>query len=389
MADPVSFMLSDLREKYEAIPTSIAFDRLYDDPEWGHMFAVLHRRLNEHFIDINGRTETTHHYWAENSRDLLSLIREIQADLHTLKRAGVEIELADSYEAALERCRPWLSPSGGSTVPEDFGPIEVIAYEPILVRADKSVRLTKHQEALSLKMVGSGSFAHVYSYVDPDYGTEIAVKRAKKDLDPRDLERFKQEFEVLKQLSFPYVVEVYLYDETRHEYRMEYCDTTLREYIRRKNASISFAARKRIALQFLYGINYLHHQELLHRDISLQNILLKVFGAGAVLVKLSDFGLVKAHESEFTRTHTEMKGTIRDPMLDDFKNYAVVNEMYSIGHVLAYIFRGRESLPPATDEVGRIIHKCTDHDLQQRYQAVAELITDVEKLEAPPVQATA
>ena len=108
-----------------------------------------------------------------------------------------------------------------------------------------------------------------------------------------------------------------------------------------------------------------------------------------MLVKLSDFGLVKDQASEFTRTQTEMKGTVRDPMLGSFKDYAVVNEMYAIGHVLAYIFRGRESLPPATDEVGRIIHKCAVNDLGQRYQAVTELIAEVERLEAPPVQATA
>ena len=54
MANPVEFMLADLREKYEAMPSSGAFDRLYDDPEWSHMFAVLHKRLNEHFTDING-----------------------------------------------------------------------------------------------------------------------------------------------------------------------------------------------------------------------------------------------------------------------------------------------------------------------------------------------
>jgi hypothetical protein len=40
-------MLTDVREKYEAVPSSRGFDRLYDDPEWGHMFAVLHKRLNE------------------------------------------------------------------------------------------------------------------------------------------------------------------------------------------------------------------------------------------------------------------------------------------------------------------------------------------------------
>lgn len=388
MANPLDFMLADLREKYEAVPSSRAFDRLYDDPEWAHMFAVLHKQLNEHFTDVNGRAKTTRHYWADNSRDLLSLIQELEADLHTLKRAGVQVELADSYQDALERCRPWLSPSGGSTVPEGFETIELIHHEPVLTHAAISVKLQKHQDGIELKMVGSGSYAHVHSYVDPDYGIKFAVKRAKKGLDERDLGRFKQEFETLRKLSFPYVVEVYRYDEARNEYRMEYCDTTLRDYIAKKNATISFAGRKRIALQFLYGINYLHLQQLLHRDISLQNVLLKVFGSGAVLVKLSDFGLVKDKASEFTRTQTEMKGTIRDPMLGNFKNYAVVNEMYSIGHVLAYIFTGRESLPPARDDVGRIIHKCAIHDLDQRYQAVPELIAEVERLEPPPVQAT-
>lgn len=389
MADPAEFMLADLREKYEAMPAARAFARFYDDPEWGHMFAVLHGRLNNHFTDINGRAKTTHHYWAANSRDLLALIEEIEIDLHTLKRAGVEVELADSYQDALDRCRPWLSPSGGSAVPEDFELIEVIGYEQVFAHAAKSVRLKKQEAAVELKMVGSGSYAHVYSYVDPDYGIKFAVKRAKRDLDERDLHRFKQEFEVLKKLSFPYVVEVYRYDDTRDEYRMEYCDTTLREHISKKNATMSFAARKRIALQFLYGINYLHHQRLLHRDISLQNILLKVFDSGAVLVKLSDFGLVKDQATEFTRTQTEMKGTIRDPMLGSFKDYGVVNEMYSIAHVLAYIFKGRESLPAADDTVGQIIHRCAVNDLAQRYQNVAELIADVERLEAPPKQATA
>jgi hypothetical protein len=385
----MEFMLADLREKYEALPAARAFARLYADPEWGHMFAVLHKRLNEHFTDINGRAKTTRHYWAENSRDLLALIDDIETDLHTLKRTGVEVELVDSYQDALDRCRPWLSPSGGSPVPEDFEPIDVVAYEPVFIHAPSSVRLEKQQTPVELKMVGSGSYAHVYSYVDPDYGLQFAVKRAKKDLDDRDLERFKQEFDVLSRLSFPYVVKVYKYNEAKNEYRMEYCDTTLREYVRTRNATLSFAARKRIALQFLYGINYLHHRKLLHRDISLQNILLKVFDAGAVLVKLSDFGLVKDQTKDFTRTQTEMKGTVRDPMLGSFKDYAVVNEMYSIAWVLAYIFTGRESLPPRGDAVGQIIHKCAVNDLDQRYQTVADLIADIERLEAPPVQATA
>lgn len=390
MADRAQFMLDDLREKYADLPASRAFERLYeDDPAWGHMFAVLHKRLNEHFTAINGRAKSTQHYWAEPSRDLLALIEEVETDLHMMKRAGTDVELADSYQHALDRCRPWLSPSGGSAVPDDFELIEVEAYEKVFVHVAKSLTLQNRDMTAELKMVGSGSYAHVYSYIDPEYGIKFAVKRAKGNLDPRDLQRFKQEFDTLKRLSFPYVVEVYRYNEARNEYRMEYCDTTLREYIGKRNARMSFGARKRIALQFLYGINYLHVNDLLHRDISLQNILLKVFDSGAVLVKLSDFGLVKDRASEFTRTQTEVKGTIRDPMLSSFKAYDVVHEMYAVGHVLAYIFTGKESLPGSDDTVGQIIHKCVVHDLAGRYQSVSELIVDVETLDAPTVQTTA
>ncbi|WP_144933175.1 protein kinase family protein [Kocuria marina] len=389
MASPIEFMLSDLRAKYNSQAASPAFLRLYDDEEFGHMFAVLHKRLNQHFEDINDRAKTTHHYWADNSRDLIALIEELNQDLHELKQAGVEVMLADKYQQAIERCEPWLSRSGGSTVPDEFEQIEVVKFEPVFSRPTRAVKLKKQQSMVELNMIGEGSYAHVFSYVDPDYGIKFAVKRAKRGISYSDLHRFKQEFEVMKRLSFPYVVEVYQYDEDRNEYRMEFCDATLRKYISKRNKSLSFSSRKRIALQFLYGINYIHSRGLLHRDISLQNVLLKVFGSGAVLVKLSDFGLVKDKDSSFTRTKTEMRGTIRDPLLASFKDYSVVNEMYSIGWVLSYIFTGRESLKSGTDEVSRIVQKCAAHNTAERYEAVRDLITDVEHLEVRPTDTPA
>lgn len=384
MADPVELMLADLTGRYAEMPASEAFTRLYaDDARFGHVFASLHERLNEHFGSINDRLKSTKHYWADPSRDMLALIDELDDALGSLKAAGLKVVFTDGYRAAIGRCKPWLSRSGGSTVPEDFGQIPLIRFEPVFIRPETTVSLKKRQLAAPLKMVGQGSYAIVYSFVDPDYGIKFAVKRAKKGLDERDLHRFKREFEVLKRLRHPYIVEVYRYDEARNEYMMEYCDETLRAYIARRNGELPPASRKRIALQFLYGINYIHHKKLLHRDVSLQNVMLKVYGDGAVLVKLSDFGLVKDHASDFTRTRTEVRGTIRDPSLSSFKDYDVPNEIYSLGFVLSYIFTGREALKTGDDEVGRIVQKCVASDTSQRYQRVIDIIADVEGLAVP------
>lgn len=385
MVDSIGLMLADLTARYNETPTAEAFTRLYvDDETFGRVFAYLHEQLNGHFDSINGRARSTRHYWAESSREMLGLIEELDEVLDTLKTAGIEVVFTAEYRAAVDRCRPWLASSYGSEVPDDFERIRIIRYSPVFSRPETTARLKKRESSVKLKMVGEGSYAIVLSYIDPDYGIRFAIKRAKKNLNERDLHRFKQEFEALKRLRFPYIVEVYQYDESRNEYRMEYCDETLRVFIAKRNNRLSFAARKRIALQFLYGINYIHHEGFLHRDVSLQNVLLKIYGGGAVLVKLSDFGLAKDHASEFTRTGSEIRGTIRDPLLNSFKDYSVLNEIYSLGWVLSYIFTGREALKSGKDEISRIIQKCAANDTAQRYQEVRELIADVERLEVSP-----
>jgi hypothetical protein len=389
VADAVELMLADLATEYAGTPTTDTFTRLYDDTDYGHLFAIFHERLNQHFESINGRARSTRHYWADSSRGMLALIRNLEAALDTWKAADMEVAFDAGYRAAVDRCKPWLAETQGSAVPEGFELIQVIKYRPVFTRPEAGVRLKKSLSEVKRTMVGEGSYAIVYSYTDPDYGKRFAIKRAKRGLDGRDLHRFRQEFETLKKLSFPYIVEVYRYDEDTNEYTMEYCDVTLRDYIRKRNSKLSPASRKRIALQFLYGINYIHHKGYLHRDVSLQNVMLKVFGDGAVLVKLSDFGLVKDAASGFTRTNTEMRGTIRDPMLSDFKDYAAVNEIFSIGFVLSYIFTGREGLKPGGDEIGKIVQKCAANDTADRYQSVMDLIADVESLAVSPTGAPA
>ena len=166
---------------------------------------------------------------------------------------------------------------------------------------------------------------------------------------------------------------------------MEFCDATLRGFISQYNSRLPFGTRKRIALQFLFGLNHLHGRKHLHRDVSLQNVLVKAYDGGAVVVKVSDFGLLKEHDSTLTRTESELRGTILDPTIESFKAYNVLNEIYAIGCVLSFIFSGREQLGACTGEVQRIIDQCVNLTVGNRYPDVRSIIDEVEHLVEPPV----
>ena len=56
--------------------------------------------------------------------------------------------------------------------------------------------------------------------------------------------RFKQEFDVLKQLHSPYIVDVFAYDSERNEYTIERMDETIYDFIQKRNNKLSLTARK-------------------------------------------------------------------------------------------------------------------------------------------------
>ena len=105
----------------------------------------------------------------------------------------------------------------------------------------------------------------------------------------------------MKSLHSPYVIEVYAYNDTAHEYIMECMDETIYKFIQRKNTQLSLNDRKRIIAQICKGFSYIHSKNLLHRDISLTNTFVKHYD-DVYIVKIGDFGLVKIPESTNIRT---------------------------------------------------------------------------------------
>lgn len=351
-------------------------------------FASIHKRLDIELDFLNQKARSGGlypgggHFNAENSRRLLGLIDEVAEVELALEKVGQSLTVGPEYRRVLDGAKEWLAESGGSPIPEGFTPVVLEKYDAVFGLADAAVVLADRTQ-VSLTLVGEGAFAIVHKFVDPNYDITFARKRLKRNADERDVERFRREFEIMKGVDFPYILKVHKYDEAQNSYTMEFCESTLDEYIKRRNnqPQFDFSARRRIALQFLYGLNYLHTKDICHRDLSMKNILLRVYSDGAVQVKLSDFGLAKPRESEFTKSETEIKGTIVDPALDKFKDFEPVNDIYAVGFVLSYIFNGVSHLAPDFTPLGKVIHKCSHSDPTQRYQTVLQIIEAVEHLD--------
>lgn len=373
--------------KYSDEPVDPTYLELYDGlGELGRAFASLHARIDPQFEHINYKAHhgASGHFNADNSRELLDVIRQMDELFLALEKAGKSADLIPEYHDVIVNVRDWLEPSGGSSIPEGLTPVRVEKYAPVFELEDSSVSL-RDRAPVELKVVGEGAFAVVHKFTDPEYGIAFARKKLKKGADERERERFRREYELMRGLDFPYILDVYRYDEEQHSYTMEYCSTTLEQYVAKRNGdpNFEFSTRRRIALQFLYGLNYIHLEGHCHRDISLRNVLLRVYDSGAVMVKLSDFGLAKPRGSEFTKTDSEMRGTIQDPALESFKEFKPVNDIYAAGRVLSYLFTGRQSVLGGDSDLAAVIQKCVHPEPHRRFQTVLEIVKDLEAVDAP------
>ena len=68
---------------------------------------------------------------------------------------------------------------------------------------------TNIQEKRKLNLIGEGSYANVYSYKDKLSNNKLALKKLKENVEEKEMTRFKKEYEYMKGLHHPNILEVY------------------------------------------------------------------------------------------------------------------------------------------------------------------------------------
>ncbi len=324
------------------------------------------------------------HFKAADSRALIEFIDYIASLNYGLQGTEYSFQLIDSYKELLDKCKDFLCKSGGSEVPYDIPVFPVILNEPIFI-FQNSVELDCLQQVYAdRKLIGEGSYAYAYKYLDPNYGINFVIKKARKDLRDDELKRFINEYKVLENLKSPYIVNVYKYNEKDNEYSMEYADSNLEELLRNK-PNLDKNIRKQIVYQILKAFSYIHSKNIFHRDISPRNVLIFFYEDVRYVAKLCDFGLVKLPESTMTSLNTEIKGTFNDwDNLDKvgFNNYGIFHETYALTKLVYFTMTGRKSYKQNgySEEVNNFYMKGTNAELSKRFRDVDELKQEFSKI---------
>jgi eukaryotic-like serine/threonine-protein kinase len=288
-----------------------------------------------------------------------------------------------------------------------------------------------------LDNIGKGGMGEVFLAYDTTCGRRIALKRIRSDLQEHVQmhNRFLKEARVTSQLTHPSIIPIYAIhgQDQLVYYTMPFVRGNTLKQIFRKARQIEKKERKsasttgnipslvRIFLNICQAIAYAHSKGVLHRDIKPENIIVGEYGEVLIL----DWGLAKImrsakpekEEEEFPiekerhplhqLTHLgKVVGTVAY-MAPERAMGNPANEqsdIYSLGVILYQIltlylpfkrgtlkeFRENMHLEQLYDPaevspyrdvpkvLSRIVLKCLNTDLSQRYATVNELIHDIE-----------
>lgn len=368
----LELILDDYSEEVSDIYTEFYID--IPNEKLRKILAIYHKKFNSLFEYLNSRLGSGH-FTAHESRKLIHLIRNYNGFIRRLKEYNIEIIIDKEYFDIISECKNFLQEYMGSPIPKNFKYIYIIYHKPLFSLRQSCYKSVENLR-YSLKNIGEGSYANVFKYKDKNYNKYFAIKRAKKNLTVEEYNRFRREFDIIKKLNSPYIIEVYKFDEENKEYIMEYMDLTLEKYILQNNNRLKFTDRVIIAKQVMKAFYYIHSNGILHRDVSSKNVLIKKYD-DVVVVKISDFGLVKLPESNLTKKNTEIKGYFNDfKSLErvGFNNYNIKHEMYSITKLIYFIMTGKSNLKDYDKtEFKEFVDKGTIDNLDERYNNIIEL----------------
>jgi serine/threonine-protein kinase len=264
--------------------------------------------------------------------------------------------------------------------------------------------------------IGAGGMGTVYKAIDRVNDKVIAIKVLNREYDLDKKRRKKdylgREIQIAAALNHECIVrmhpELVEQEDTEGNVRrcllMEFVDGhSLRKHIVERDLQVRHMID--LAVKLCKGLDFLHQQGVVHRDVKPENFLIT---RDNLHVKIVDFGLSKSNASWRMRFMREGGGTRRYMSPEQLAKNSVDarSDIFSLGLTLYELFTGKHpcngadireiqrqickssyrfdppskhnpQLPPALD---KILLKMLRRGLDSRYQSVTEVLMDLSRI---------
>jgi len=261
-------------------------------------------------------------------------------------------------------------------------------------------------------ILGEGGMGTVYKAWDKELERMVALKLVRRDLtsDPNVSQRFKQELLLASKISHRNILRIHDLGDGPGDTKfisMAFVEGQDLHQLLSKEGKLPLERALNIAHQLCAALDAAHAEGVVHRDLKPQNILIDRRDH----IYVSDFGLAKSLESDLGMTQTgQFLGTPRymSPEQAETKPVDHRSDLYAFGLILCELvtghlpFKRTESVmqmmyqrvheapkdPKQLDAdipeyLARIIQKCLERDVTQRYQSAGEILADLDAGHAP------
>lgn len=208
------------------------------------------------------------------------------------------------------------------------------------------------KEFEKLNRIGEGTYGIVYRARDTKTDEIVALKKVRMDKEKDGIPISSlREITLLLRLRHPNIVqlkEVVVGSHLESLFLvMSYCEQDLASLLENMQTPFSEAQVKCIVLQLLRGLDYLHHNFILHRDLKVSNLLMTDKGC----VKIADFGLARVYGiPQKPMTPRVVTLWYRAPeLLLGSKTQTTAIDMWAVGCILAELLAHKPLLPGSSE----------------------------------------
>ncbi|XP_056685171.1 cyclin-dependent kinase G-2 [Spinacia oleracea] len=198
-----------------------------------------------------------------------------------------------------------------------------------------------------LGKINEGSYGIVYKARDRVSGEMVALKKMKLGNQREGFPvYYLREINTLMSLNHPSIINVreVVVDDSAEGFDniymvMDYVEHDLKALMQARKQHFRQSEAKCLMLQLLEGVEYLHDNWILHRDLKTSNLLLNNTGD----LKICDFGMARQYGSPL-KPYTSLVVTLwyRAPeLLLGAKEYSTAVDMWSVGCIMAELLTNK------------------------------------------------